>query len=416
MNVDFPAGDPAAESPVRPACPILVSASPFLFAARGREDGPVHRALEAVVDPKESTNEDERAIRAILAEREEALARGDAAAASSSYAEEVVQFDLAPPLRLRGADVHDPQVLQRWLDTWEGNRVEARLSDLTVTVGGDLGAAWGLLRLRGVSKQGTVVDEWSRSTVVFGRRQGAWRIIHEHGSYPLRMDGSGQAATDLEPWRLPGEPRPDPSVRSAARMVRRRTPGPSPSGHTLSDEVLLMNRALRRVLLAAAAAASACSSYEAPPDSRGETTGGFQTSRLHYDFGRVADGIEASIPYVYRNVTGDSVYFVNCNAIIVPSLEKRTGDTWSPVWSGATPACLSPPVVVPPDGEYTDTVRVLSGPNMYPQLRVADIEGTYRLVWHGVVHSYHGDAPGFGTALPREERTSNEFTLSPPPR
>lgn len=151
------------------------------------------------MDPKASTNDDERAIRAILAEREEALARGDAVAASSSYAEEVVQFDLAPPLRLRGADVHDPQVLQRWLDTWEGNRVDARLSDLAVTVSGDLGAAWGLLHLRGVSKQGTVVDEWSRSTVILGRRQGAWRIIHEHGSYPLRMDGSGQAATDLEP-------------------------------------------------------------------------------------------------------------------------------------------------------------------------------------------------------------------------
>ena len=106
----------------------------------------------------------------------------------------------------------------------------------------------------------------------------------------------------------------------------------------------------------------------------------------------------------------------NCNGIIVPSLEKRTGDTWSSVWSGATPACLSAPVVVPPDGEYRDTVRVLSGPDMYPQLRVAEIEGTYRLVWHGVVHSYGHDAPGLGTPLPQDERTSNEFTLSAPPR
>jgi len=174
-----------------------------------------------------------------------------------------------------------------------------------------------------------------------------------------------------------------------------------------------MSRALCRILLGAAAATSACSSSRAPPD---ETVGGFQTSRLHYDFRRVADGIEVSIPYVYRNVTRDSVYFINCNRIIVPSLEKRTGDTWSSVWSGATPACLSPPVVVPPNGEYMDTVRVLSGPRVYPQLRVADIEGTYRLVWHGVVHSYRGDTPRFGTPLPPDERTSNEFTISAPPR
>lgn len=173
-----------------------------------------------------------------------------------------------------------------------------------------------------------------------------------------------------------------------------------------------MNRALRRVLLVASAAAGACSSSEAPPGSSGEIREGFQTSRPHYDFRRVADGIEVQIPYVFRNVTGDSVYFINCNGIIVPSLEKRTGGAWSPVWSGATPACLSPPVVVPPDGEYRDTVRVLSGPDIYPQLRVTEIEGTYRLVWHGVVHSYRGDVAQMGTPLPQEERTSNEFALS----
>ena len=139
--------------------------------------------------------------------------------------------------------------------------------------------------------------------------------------------------------------------------------------HTLPDEVPLMNRILCRVLLAAVAAASACSSSEtpphssseAPPGSGGETVRGFRTSQPHYDARLVADAIEIDIPYVYRNVTGDLVYFINCNEIIVPSLEKRTGDTWSSVWTGATPACMSRPVVVPPDGEYMDTVRVHAG-------------------------------------------------------
>jgi hypothetical protein len=175
--------------------------------------------------------------------------------------------------------------------------------------------------------------------------------------------------------------------------------------HTLPHEVPLMNRVLHRVLLAVVAAAGACSSSDAPPDSEappgseappeygGETTRGFRTSRLHYDARRVDNGIEVYIPYVYRNATGDSVYFVNCNEIIVPSLEKRTGDTWSSVWSGATPACLSLPVVVPPEGEYMDTIRVLARPDMDPQFNVADPAGTYRLVWHGVVHSYHNKPP-----------------------
>lgn len=177
-----------------------------------------------------------------------------------------------------------------------------------------------------------------------------------------------------------------------------------------------MNWTLRRVLVAAAATACACSSSAAPSDSSDETIGGFRTSQLHYNVRRTSDGIETYIPYIYRNVTGDSVYFMNCNRIIAPALEKRMGDTWSSVWSPATPACLSPPMIVPPHGEYVDTVHVLSGSDTYPQLRAAEIEGTYRLVWHGVVHSYREDVPHPGTALPQEERTSNQFTLSAPPQ
>lgn len=189
-----------------------------------------------------------------------------------------------------------------------------------------------------------------------------------------------------------------------------------------------MNRTLCRVLLAAVAAAGACSSAEAPrgssseapagssseapADSGGEAMPGFRTSRLHYDARRVAEGIEIRIPYVYRNATGDSVYFANCNEIIVPALQKQIGDTWSSVWSGSSPACRSRPVIVPPDGEYMDTVQVLSPPGMNPQFGVADMDGTYRLVWYGMFH--HGDGPPLATPLPEEERTSNEFTLSAP--
>jgi hypothetical protein len=180
-----------------------------------------------------------------------------------------------------------------------------------------------------------------------------------------------------------------------------------------------MNRTLRWVLLAAVAAAGGCSSSDAPPDagsvpadSGSETMRGFRTSRLHYDAKRGGDGIEISIPYAYRNATGDSVYFSNCNEIIVPTLEKQSGNTWSSVWTGASPACRSLPVVVPPGGERRDTIQVLSAPGMYPEFRVDDIDGTYRLVWHGVSH--HGDVPPLATPLPQEERTSNEFTLSAP--
>ena len=56
---------------------------------------------------------------------------------------------------------------------------------------------------------------------------------------------------------------------------------------------------------------------EVRPDSGGEPVRGFRISQLHYDFRRIDEGIEVQIPYVYRNVTGDPVYFINCNEIIV---------------------------------------------------------------------------------------------------
>lgn len=144
-------------------------------------------------------DDDEQAIRTLLRDREAAVAKGDAATVLGFFAEEVVQFDLAPPLRLVGSEARNQEALQAWLDTWVKG-VKTRLSDVTVVVDGNLAAAWGLLHLRGTSKgTGKVISEWSRSTIILAKANGKWTIIHDHSSYPLRMDGTGLAAVDLVP-------------------------------------------------------------------------------------------------------------------------------------------------------------------------------------------------------------------------
>jgi ketosteroid isomerase-like protein len=40
---------------------------------------------------------------------------------------------------------------------------------------------------------------WVRATVCFRRVRGAWKVVHEHSSVPLYMDGSERAAVDLKP-------------------------------------------------------------------------------------------------------------------------------------------------------------------------------------------------------------------------
>ena len=145
-----------------------------------------------------TASDDALAIRSLLLERQDALRRSDAEAAQRPYADDAVNFDLAPPLRLRGAEATDVEGIRQWLATWCGG-VTTRLSEVTVTIEVDMAAVWGLLHMTGDDKAGQHVDEWSRNTVILGRREGAWKIIHEHSSYPLRMDGSGLAATDLKP-------------------------------------------------------------------------------------------------------------------------------------------------------------------------------------------------------------------------
>jgi DNA-binding transcriptional ArsR family regulator len=40
---------------------------------------------------------------------------------------------------------------------------------------------------------------WTRSTLGLKKVDGDWKIMHEHNSAPLYMDGSGRAALDLQP-------------------------------------------------------------------------------------------------------------------------------------------------------------------------------------------------------------------------
>jgi uncharacterized protein (TIGR02246 family) len=142
------------------------------------------------------TNDEEK-IRTILNARAEAISKGDAKAALRSLADDVVVYDLPPPLLYEGDKAKSVEALEGWFDTWDGP-VQVSIDQPTIMVSGDLAVAFGLLRMHGTKKMEGPLDQWSRSTVVLTRRDGEWRIAHEHNSFPLRMDGSGKAATDLK--------------------------------------------------------------------------------------------------------------------------------------------------------------------------------------------------------------------------
>lgn len=138
---------------------------------------------------------DQAQIRAIFGDRTNALFGKVVDLAVKHLADDVVSYDLAPPLRHIG---HGREGLQQWFDTWDGP-IASAMADLTVETGGDIAFARGLAHLTGTKKDGENVDIWLRCTVGLRRTAGTWKITHEHTSVPFYMDGSYKAAVDLKP-------------------------------------------------------------------------------------------------------------------------------------------------------------------------------------------------------------------------
>ena len=141
---------------------------------------------------------DESDIRDLLAKRDNALARGDAAAVVAMTGSDIVSFELQPPLRLIGEAARNPADLDGWFATWNGP-IESKFTDPVIQVSGNLAVAHGLTNLRGDKKGQGTVDAWFRSSFVLVRRALGWRIVHEHHSFPMKMDGSNLVANDLKP-------------------------------------------------------------------------------------------------------------------------------------------------------------------------------------------------------------------------
>lgn len=141
---------------------------------------------------------DREAVLSILRAQEDAIRRGDAHAAIAAVAADAVLFELAPPLQFRAGDRDGVTEIEAWFDTWDG-RVTVEMANPTVIIEGDLAVVFALSHMQGTKKGGDRIDSWNRRTVVLQRTADRWQIVHEHGSYPMMMDGSARAATDLKP-------------------------------------------------------------------------------------------------------------------------------------------------------------------------------------------------------------------------
>jgi ketosteroid isomerase-like protein len=131
-----------------------------------------------------STSNAESEIR----ERVESLARAlrakDVDALMDHYAPNVITFDVQPPLRVVG-DAYRKN-FERWFASVEGS-IDYEMSDMTLAAGENVGFCGFLARVRGGRAAGERFDYSVRVTSCFVKRNGEWKVSHEHVSLPVDM-------------------------------------------------------------------------------------------------------------------------------------------------------------------------------------------------------------------------------------
>lgn len=134
-------------------------------------------------------------IRSAIESWARAMRAKDAAAVAAHWAQDLVQFDFAPPLRTFG---NDPQGLKDWFVTWR-DQIGFAITELKVTAGEDVAFCHALIHLTGSRTDGSHSDVWFRETLGLRKVGDVWKIAHGHESVPMHMDGSFRAAIDLKP-------------------------------------------------------------------------------------------------------------------------------------------------------------------------------------------------------------------------
>jgi ketosteroid isomerase-like protein len=142
--------------------------------------------------------EEQIRIRETLEARDRALLHRDPDALLAPCTDDIVCFDLAPPLQQSSEPGEAREMLTRWFATWKGP-IRSERRELAIEVDGALAVARSLDRMLGTKTDGEQVDLWYRATRGLRKQDGRWRIAHEHLSVPFYMDGSLRAAVDLKP-------------------------------------------------------------------------------------------------------------------------------------------------------------------------------------------------------------------------
>lgn len=135
-------------------------------------------------------------IRALVADRVEAVSARDVDRAMASIASDILVFDVVNALQVVGKEASKART-EAWFSSFEGP-IGFEIRDLQVHAGDEVAFSHSLNRYSGTQTGPIEIDMWVRATTCYRKIAGKWLVTHEHQSVPF--DGeSGRASLDLSP-------------------------------------------------------------------------------------------------------------------------------------------------------------------------------------------------------------------------
>jgi uncharacterized protein (TIGR02246 family) len=145
--------------------------------------------------PVNSDNAARKEIQAWLDRWTKAFTTQDVDAILALYTDDVVAYDVVPPLQYVGKAEYRVDY-QQFFSQYDNLHIEVR--DLHIGTSGDLAYASGLELISGTLRNGQKSNIWLRFTSLFRKSDGRWLDFHDHVSVPAEIE-SGKAMLDMQP-------------------------------------------------------------------------------------------------------------------------------------------------------------------------------------------------------------------------
>lgn len=143
-----------------------------------------------------STTSDQTQLKALLDSWVKANLAKNLDAIIGHYAADVRAFDAILQLQFKGLDAYRAH-WQQCLEMCPG-AMDFQVRELQQQASVDLGYGHFLLYCAGTDAEGNSQGSWMRVTQCYGKRDGAWKIVHDHFSAPFDPE-SGTALFGLTP-------------------------------------------------------------------------------------------------------------------------------------------------------------------------------------------------------------------------